>query len=397
MIFKSPFREESPTIWDSVRRIVVARCQVVTDLLFTSLIHRAHLLRVLVYYGLSQRAMDHPDKLPPESGRRRAALRVKQQIRHDLARWSPNGMKRRKGRKSTSSPATVTKSVCTPWNERFIFDDESLPSKERNAPEKIWRRSVHGKEKDNNIVSKRVDEKQSRIRQYTERSDGELVIEFGRCEVISSLPMRPSLITSQSASTSPFDLAKVRAALGAYPIDHYEEEESKNDNDNEMSKEEDHRTALHESMGTAASVPEFIPPSRVLPMDKSELKSTVAKFEELLYTSLIEEELFRCDLIKKRPGEGCYVPNLTCEENEDEIRIPILSSQRQDKINEYAAERHKCANILPCQILTKNGNLSFDEIVESFVESILEKVIEDIAGEVEEAIVEEMENVISSL
>ena len=164
-----------------------------------------------------------------------------------------------------------------------------------------------------------------------------------------------------------------------------------------MSKEEDHRTALHESMGTAASVPEFIPPSRVLPVDKSELKSTVEKFEELLYTYLIEEELIRCDLIKKPPGECCYVPDLTCEKNEDEIRIPIISSQRQDKINEYAAERRKCANILHCQLLTKNGNLSFDEIVESLVESILENVIEDIAGEVEEAIVEEMENVISSL
>ena len=341
--------------------------------------------------------MDHPDKLPPESGRRRAALRVKQKIRHDQMQWSPNGMKRRKGRKSIRPPATVTKSVhSTPWNERFIFDEESLPSKERNAPEKIWRRSVHGKE--NNIVSKRGGGKQSRIRQYTERSDGELVIEFGRCEIIPSSPMRPSLITSQNvASTSPFDLAKVRAALEAYAIDHYEEEVSKHDNDDEMSKEDDHRTALHEFMGTAASVPEFIPPSRVLPVDKSELKSTVEKFEELLYTYLIEEELIRCDLIKKPPGEGCYVPNLTCEENEDEIRIPIISSQRQDKINEYAAERRKCANILPCQLLTKNGNMSFDEIVESLVESILKKVIEDIAGEVEEAIVEEMENVISSL
>lgn len=340
--------------------------------------------------------MDHPDKLPPESSRRRAALRVQQKIRHDLARWSPNGMKRRKGRKSIRPPATVTKSVhCTPWNERFIFDEESLPSKERNAPAKIWRRSVHGKEKDNNIVSKRGDGKQTPIRQYTERSDGELVIEFGRCEIIPSSPMRASLITSQSASTSPFDLAKVQAALEAYAIDHYEEEVSQHNNDNEMSKEEDHRTALHESMGTAASVPELIPPSRVLSVDKSELKSTVEKFEELLYTYLIEEELIRCDLIKKRTGEGCYVPNLTCEEIEDEIRIPIISSQRQDKINEYAAERRKCANILPCQLLSKN--VSFDEIVESLVESILEKVIEDIAGEVEETIVEEMENVISSL
>ena len=340
--------------------------------------------------------MDHPKQLPPESGRRRAALRVKQKIRHDQLQWSPNGMKRRKGRKSIRPPAAVTKSVhCTPWNERFIFDEESLLSKERNAPAKIWRRSVHGKE--NNIVSKRGGGKQSRIRQYTERSDGELVIEFGRCEIIPSSPMRPSLITSQSASTSPFDLAKVRAALEAYAIDHYEEEVSQHDNDNEMSKEEDHRTALHESMGAAALVPEFIPPSRVLPVDKSEMKSTVEKFEELLYTSLIEEELIRCDLIKKRPGDVSHKSNLTCEENEGELQMPIISSLRQDKINEYATERRKCANPLPFQLLTKNGTLSFDEIVASLVESILEKVIEDIAGEVEEAIVEEMENVISSL
>jgi hypothetical protein len=339
--------------------------------------------------------MDHSNQLPPESGRRRAALRVKQKIRHDQLQWSPNGMKRRKGRKSIRPPAVITKSVhCTPWNERFIFDDESLPSKERNAPEKIWRRSVHGKE--NNNVSKRGGGKQSRIRQYTERSDGELVIEFGRCEIIPSSPMRPSLLASQSVSTSPFDLAKVRAALEAYAINHYEEGESHHD-DNEMSQEEDHRTALHESMGAAASVPEFIPPSRVVPVEKSELISTVEKFEELLYTSLIEEELIRCDLIKKRPGEVSHISNLTCDGSDDELRMPRISSLRHDEINEYAAERRKCANVLPCQLLTENGNLSFDKIVEALVESILEKVIDDIAGEVEEAIVEEVGIVISSL
>jgi hypothetical protein len=92
-----------------------------------------------------KRTMDPPIiKFTPDSARRRAALRVKQKLRHDQLQWSPNGMRRRPRRRIASQHSLNHK----PWNDRFIFNEESS-TKESNAPAKIWKRSAHGKENNN--------------------------------------------------------------------------------------------------------------------------------------------------------------------------------------------------------------------------------------------------------
>ena len=55
---------------------------------------------------------------PPNSGRRRAALRVKQKRRDDQRQWSPSG------KLLTRRPHPLTHSK--PWNDRFIYEEDSV-------------------------------------------------------------------------------------------------------------------------------------------------------------------------------------------------------------------------------------------------------------------------------
>jgi hypothetical protein len=248
----------------------------------------------------------------------------------------------------------------------------------------------------------------SQMRRYTERSDGEAVTEFSRCEIFPSSPEAAgttcvSLIKTHSIGTSPFDMAKVRAALEADVIDNHEDDGLHPDNCHE-----------HKFTGTMKD-PYFIP-SRVnekyepsvdekrphhgplfVPLDKSAANSFLEKFEELLYASELEEELIHRDIVKNQlDGDGC-VTNIICEENEENcLRSPIIATQRQDDINQYATRRCTYQK-LQRELLTKNGELQYDAILSTFVESILERIIEDIAGELEEIIVEEMRNIASNL
>jgi hypothetical protein len=87
--------------------------------------------------------MDPPIKFTPNSGRRRAAFRVKQKLRHDQQQWSPSG-RRRPCRRIASQHCLNNK----PWNDRFIFNEESSAN-ECNSPARIWKRSAPGKENNN--------------------------------------------------------------------------------------------------------------------------------------------------------------------------------------------------------------------------------------------------------
>ena len=61
---------------------------------------------------------------PPNSGQRRAALRVKQKMRNDQQRWTPSG---KLTRRPPSRPNRIPRrKPSKPWNDRFIFDEESL-------------------------------------------------------------------------------------------------------------------------------------------------------------------------------------------------------------------------------------------------------------------------------
>ena len=59
-----------------------------------------------------------------EAGRSRAAFRVRQKLRSDKLKWSPSG----KVRAATGSESRYRNRVLhlKQWNNRFMFDDESL-------------------------------------------------------------------------------------------------------------------------------------------------------------------------------------------------------------------------------------------------------------------------------
>lgn len=234
------------------------------------------------------------------------------------------------------------------------------------------------------------------MRRYIERSNGEVVMEFSRCEVFPSSPVASStclnLADNQSIGLSPFDMAKVRAALEADAIDNHGEDESHHDND--------------------VVDPDFIPSNvsgidgfgreekhdrSFVPLGKSATESILRQFEELLYTSDLEEELLRRNVfINRQDGDDCLSMVIISEENEGHrLQTPIPADKR-DKIKEYATKRceHNTARFRP---LTKNGELQYDEIVETLAESILDSIIEDVAGELEDQIVEETGNIVLNL
>ncbi len=260
----------------------------------------------------------------------------------------------------------------------------------------------------------------SQMRRYTERSDGVAVTEFSRCEIFPSSPEAAGttclgLIKTHSIGTSPFEMAKVRAALQADVIDNHEKDELHPDNYHEIIEDESQRSPRRKFMGSVVD-PDFIP-SRVnkkcessvdekrlhhgllfVPLDESSTaNSFLKKFEELLYTSEVEEELIHRDIVKNQLDDGDCATNIIHEENEDIcLRSQMITTQRQDEINQYATERCTYQN-LQRELLTKNGGLQYDAILAIFVESILERIIEDIAGELEEVILEEMRYIVSNL
>mgnify|MGYP000992117933 CR=1 FL=1 len=73
------------------------------------------------------------------------------------------------------------------------------------------------------------------MRHYIERSNGEVVMEFSRSEILPSSPVASATCLNRtenhSIGLSPFDMARVRAALEADAIDKREEDKFLHKND----------------------------------------------------------------------------------------------------------------------------------------------------------------------
>ncbi|KAL3826759.1 hypothetical protein ACHAXA_009369 [Cyclostephanos tholiformis] len=207
-------------------------------------------------------------------------------------------------------------------------------------------------------------------------------------------------------------MARVRAALEADAIDKHEEDELRHDNDDEISGEIRQRSSLHEVVDWAED-PAFIPSridgksalrgeekrSRLLvPFSKITTSSILRQFEQLLYTSELEEELLQRDIfINRLDGDNFLSTVIISETNEGNwLRTPIIPTERQDKINEHATIGCKDKDTR-LKLLTKNGALQYDEIVATLAESVLERILEDIAEEIEEAIVGVTGNIVCNL
>lgn len=202
-----------------------------------------------------------------KAGRKTAALRVRQRQKRESLRWSPSGKLRTPH--SQRSP-TIRNRI--PWNDRFIFDDENHPKGAIHPMRSrvVSRRACDEKENDANSNSS-----SNRIRNYTERSDGvEISTYSGAAGRVSE---GPSAVETRSIALSPFNMAKVKAAL--------------------------RRERLSE------------------PKSLNEVKSILDEFEELILTMEIEEELVRRDLelewmkVKTKTETSCNDESLQHKED----------------------------------------------------------------------------------
>ena len=359
------------------------------------------------------------------SGRRRAALRVKQKRRKDERTWSPSGklIKGRQRPQSSQRPCSQL-SHLKPWNDRFIYFLE-----EETECSGIQRKKQSADGKENNNIGRNpstVGAKQKsrpEIKHYTERCDGEAVLEFTRCEISPTSPIVAKndechdLIGTRSVSTSPFDMDKVRAALQADAND------TQNEHDDELHLTNDtHNKHLHESENTASlhsrnndrekrSNGPLANPLLLPPLDRDRVKSLLDNFEDLLYTIELEEELLKRDIASRKhiAQSNSVYPDLEETEGTSHSQIdqndicqtrtePRISipPERCNEIIEYV-NRAKQNKDKQHKLIEKNGDMKYHEIAEALAESILDSCIADIARELQECIEHISEDVFQQL
>ena len=260
-----------------------------------------------------------------DDGRLRAALRVRQRRRSDSKRWTIDGKRRRNKRPSTTS-ATANLPT-TPWNERFVFDDEKENAPNRRTSVKI--NPPAQKNKTNN----------TEIRHFSERADGELTVTFSRYEIAPTNRDNGESSTlfsgTQDACVSPFDMIKLRRAL--------EDDEG---DDSEISVANDEYRTQNYSHS-----PREVKQSHTMPQfDAQDANANLEAFEELLYTVEIEEELVHRELVRKtqthsneeKKAERCLLPDdiissesQTASMSKLEIQPAIIPKAKQEEIYNY--------------------------------------------------------------
>jgi len=338
------------------------------------------------------------------SGRRRAALRVKQRRRQDEKTWSPSGkllVKSNRNRRTSSSrrpssssnrrPSSSSRpSHERPWNERFIYEDETVLEHATDANQKRLgsansRQSVDGKENNANDATTAKPQAASGCQsiQYTERADGEAVVEFSRSEILTSpiSNMQPDneLIGRKEVSTSPFDLDKVNASLEA--------DAAANDPLHQTP------TAISESSlhtPHQTSNEPLINPLFSMPLDKDKVKAVLENCADLLYTIELEEELLRRDIASRDHQNHQSSTNSDCtdterreERSEQQEYLPIRTEperiqvplEKREQIISHI-QQSKSTKDQQQQVVT---DLQYQEIAELLAEEILDECIADIA------------------
>ena len=276
---------------------------------------------------------------PNDEGRRRAALRVKQRRKSDSRRWTVDG-RRRSSRSSKRPSPTSSIRHATPWNERFIFEDT-----EAKISTQVTRKShtaLSGKE--NLAIDSRP--KTMTERHFTERADGELVLNFSRREIIapaaasSSNAMPPLLGGSRDVSVSPFDMEKLKLALLEADVDFGLPNES-------AATDESHIPLIH---GHEAS-------------------ANLEAFEELLYEIELEEELAHRELADQKQSYQQSCAGTTDETdlginspNDEMSELCVFPRGREDEIHKYVWYSFRAACERERRLV--NDGMKFHEVVE---------------------------------
>lgn len=284
---------------------------------------------------------------PNDEGRRRAALRVKQRRKSDSRRWTVDG-RRRSSRSSKRPSNTSSIRHATPWNERFIFEDT-----EAKISTQVTRKShtaLSGKENlaiDSRPKTTPNARNNLTERHFTERADGELVLNFSRREIIapaaasSSNAMSPLLGGSRDVSVSPFDMEKLKLALLQADVDFGLPNES------------------------AATDESHIP----LKIHRHEVSANLEAFEELLYEIELEEELAHRELADQKQSYQQSCAGTTDETDSginspnDEMSEPcVFPRGREDEIREYVWYSFRAACERERRLV--NDGMKFHEVVE---------------------------------
>lgn len=292
-------------------------------------------------------------------GRIRAASRVKEKMRRDSLIWTVDGRRRAKSSRNKRPSGAMTTLHSAPWNERFILQAVAT-RKNHTRP-----LSAYGKENSTNIarltavaVAGKSTPASKNIRHYSERSDGELVLNYSRCEILpcsnennQDNHFQDSHLYggTQEASVSPFDLVKLKAAL-------LEAAQSDLESD---ADEADHEV----------SFPINSPYTKgVSPIDRKQANANLKAFEDLLYTVEIEEEIAHRELKSKalvtRTGDSpdhSSPANSSRDSKEESLdgEMKLSSTEIYNYVwqSDLASrEREKC--------LLKDGILRFHDIVQ---------------------------------
>jgi hypothetical protein len=197
------------------------------------------------------------------------------------------------------------------------------------------------------------------VRHFSERSDGELVLNYSRTEILSNSNGNCSshidnlLGGTEDASVSPFDMVKLKAALDA----------AESDNDG----------AEH-----GVEFPINSPCTKDMnPIDRNQAHPNLEAFEDLLYTVEIEEELAHRELRNKTllvrtgnsPEHGSVASEADSTSKEDgpddEVKMSAAAMPvgRQEEIHNYVWQ----SNLLSRErekALVKDGSMQFHEIVQ---------------------------------
>lgn len=211
-----------------------------------------------------------------------------------------------------------------------------------------------------------------KIKHYAERADGEVLKEFSRCEISTTLPIVPNneqysadILGQRSVSTSPFDMDKVKASLEAHVL--------ANGDSSEEEDETNQTSPQHESYQRTD-----ILPTRVNEQLANHLllfnSPVLDNMEDFLYSIELENESLRRDLAMRnqKTRKDARVDHSQPEQNRRESRITIPPDRCEQIMNRNPTKEQKYP--------TKTGG-NPQETVASLADSIVENCIKDIAAE----------------
>eukprot|EP00804_Cyclotella_cryptica_P019914 CCRYP_007818-RB/>CCRYP_007818-RB protein AED:0.24 eAED:0.24 QI:538/1/1/1/0.33/0/4/588/355 len=341
-----------------------------------------------------------------DDGRHRASLRVKEKRRQDAKRWSVDG-RRRSGsrahhlRLARHPPSMLPNLHSSPWNDRFMFDAINNPglaagaSKQRMTGVSSLQLMplLNQMKVDSSTTGIKGEQRVRSERNFSDRADGELVLNHSRQEVtpttIKKCDTSPSAVGMRDVGISPFDMSKVLDALEA---DNSNLETMRHiaDKINQID-----RNCIPTSCKNSHSCNIYSSKPHVF----DEAKINFERIEELLYTMEIEEQLAHRELTHNQLSQTneerpkAYIEGDVVDAFQDEEALTV---ERSEVIYNHAWQFIRSSHQQE-KVITKNGHLYYHEIVQILTNSILGSLINEIASNLESVVQDSAEEIFRML